>query len=138
MNRPNNVRQGRRGESSGEYSLRQTVDVLSPRGSPVPATFATALFLERLVVSPSNIARRPILDQLAHVKPQRPVTELLNKLDAVRHAHHRLPLRLELQQFLMTFCAESRIANRNAFVHQQNIRLHVRRDRETQTKLHAR
>ena len=81
--------------------------------------------------------RRAVLYNPALIQQNRSVTQTSDSRQVVRHEDHRTSLSPHILHFAQTLALETCIAHGQNFVRQQNLRLHVRSDRERQTHIHS-
>jgi hypothetical protein len=72
------------------------------------------------------------------IEPQRLVAEALDQPERMRDEQDRLAAALELGELVEALVGESLVADRQDFVHEQDVRIDVDRHRETEPHVHAR
>src|SRR5439155_17583983 len=123
-----------------EHARAGDLDLLRPPAGPDLATrgaLALLLLADLLVVRVDDVVRRALRREDAVVKPDRALAKTRDRAQVVRHEDDRLLGRAELADLGEAFVLEVLVTDREHFVHEENVRLQMHGDRETETHVHA-
>src|SRR2546430_262563 len=123
-----------------EHARAGDLDLLRPPARPDLATrgaLALLLLADFLVMRVDDVVRYALRGKDAVVEPDRALAETRNRAEIVRDEHNRLLRCAELADLREALVLEVLVTDRQHFVHQENVRLQVHGDRETETHIHA-
>src|SRR6266513_158333 len=100
-------------------------------------TLALLLLADLLVVGVDDVVRRAFRGEDALVEPDGALAEPRDRAQIVRDEHDRLLRRAELPDLREALVLEVLVPDREHLVHQENVRLEMHGDRETEAHVHA-
>ena len=88
-------------------------------------------------VRADDVFRVAVIHGTARVEPERFVAEAFHEIERMRDEQDRLVAAAKLRELVEALVRERLVADGEHFVHEQHVGIHVNRDREAETHIHA-